>query len=80
MRSARKNPKSASMSNNEEGRSPGLQCFSQVDSNASLELNGGESSSMSPKDPAAPNLYRKSRVTSSPATDAQSIYARVSPF
>ncbi|KAJ1402859.1 Myc-type, basic helix-loop-helix [Sesbania bispinosa] len=82
MRNARKNPKSASMSKNEEGRSTCLQmqgsstCFSHVDSNASLELNGGASSSLSPKDPAAPNLYRKSRATNGPATDAQSIYAR----
>ncbi|KAK2458484.1 transcription factor bHLH84 [Trifolium repens] len=43
---------------------------------ASVELNRGTSPSLSPKEPKAPNLYRKSKVTSGLATDAQSIYAR----
>jgi len=51
-------------------------CFSQSDSNAYLEPNGGAS-----KDPAPPNLDRKSRATTSAAADPQSLYARVShPF
>lgn len=82
---SRKNLNSASMScNNEEDKSAGLQrqgsssCFSEGDSNPSLELNGGTSSSLSPKDPEAPNLYRKLRSTSCPGTDPQTLYARVS--
>jgi len=47
-------------------------CFSHVDSIR------GTSSSLSLKEAEAPNLGRKSRAASSPATDAQSIYARVS--
>ncbi|XP_020233246.1 transcription factor bHLH84 [Cajanus cajan] len=72
---SRKNPKSASMSNDEDDRSlslPRHSCFSQGDSNASLEPNGGVSS----KDLASPNSYRKSRATTRPATDSQSLYAR----
>ncbi|XP_057426551.1 transcription factor bHLH84-like [Lotus japonicus] len=63
---------------NEEGRRESIQisCFPQVDSNASLELNGGVSPSLSPKDPAVANLHGKSRAPSGFATDAQSIYAR----
>ncbi|TKY51033.1 Transcription factor bHLH85 [Spatholobus suberectus] len=74
---SRKNPKSASMRNYEDDRRWSLQghgsssCFSQGDSNATLEPNGEAS-----KDPADPNLYRKSRATTGPATDPQSLYAR----
>ncbi|RDX94849.1 Transcription factor bHLH85, partial [Mucuna pruriens] len=67
----KKNPKSTSMSNNEDDRSLSLQrhsCFSHGDSNASLE---GAS-----KDPAPSNLNRKSRANTAPATDPQSLYAR----
>ncbi|CAJ1977337.1 unnamed protein product [Sphenostylis stenocarpa] len=76
MRNAKlkKNSKSASMSKDEDDRTLNLQtrgCFSQGDSNASLEPNGGAS-----KDHAPPNLLRKSRATNSPATDPQSLYAR----
>lgn len=67
-------PKSASMSNNEEDLMwhGSNNCFSHVDS------IGGTSSNLSLKEPEAPNLGRKSRATGGPATDAQSIYARVS--
>ncbi|KAH1035936.1 hypothetical protein AAZX31_20G121500 [Glycine max] len=74
---SRKNSKSASTSNDEDDRSLSLQvqrnnsCFSQSDSNAYLEPNGGAS-----KDPAPPNLDRKSRATTSAAADPQSLYAR----
>ncbi|KAK7390974.1 hypothetical protein VNO78_19229 [Psophocarpus tetragonolobus] len=71
---SRKNPKSGSTSNYGDDRSLSLQrhsCFSQCDSNASLEPSGGAS-----KDPAVPNLFRKSRATTGPATDPQSLYAR----
>ncbi|KAG4998444.1 hypothetical protein AAZX31_10G244800 [Glycine max] len=78
LRSAKsgKNSKSASVSNDEDDRSLSLQaqrnsCFSQSDSNAYLEPNGGAS-----KDPAPPNLHRKSRATTGAATDPQSLYAR----
>ncbi|OIW12860.1 hypothetical protein TanjilG_24793 [Lupinus angustifolius] len=81
---SRKIPKSASMSSfNEEDRiSIGLQrqgsrsCVSEGDSDPSLEINGGESPSLSPKDPTPPNCNRKSRSTTSPATDPQTLYAR----
>ncbi|XP_058739074.1 transcription factor bHLH139-like [Vicia villosa] len=45
-------------------------------SNASMELNEGTSPILSPKEPEAPNLCRKSRARNGPATDSQSIYAR----
>lgn len=64
------------MNKNEDDRSLNLQgfgCFSQGDSSASLKPNGGAS-----KDPAPPNLLRKSRASNGPATDPQSLYARVS--
>ena len=69
------------MSNNEEDRirGPGLQvqsvssCSSEDDSNASRD--GGASSSLSPQDP---KTVGKSRTTKGPATDPQSVYARVS--
>ncbi|XP_061373895.1 transcription factor RSL2-like [Gastrolobium bilobum] len=73
---SRKNPNSASMSNNEDDKSAGLQMhgsssiFSEGETNDSMELNGRASSSLSPKDPAKP------RATSIPATDPQSLYAR----
>ncbi|XP_068491204.1 transcription factor bHLH139-like [Phaseolus vulgaris] len=70
----KKNSKSASMNKNEDDRSLNLQgfgCFSQGDSSASLKPNGGAS-----KDPAPPNLLRKSRASNGPATDPQSLYAR----
>ncbi|MCH99176.1 transcription factor bHLH84-like, partial [Trifolium medium] len=79
MRNVRKCPNSAFVSNNEEGLMwhGSKNCFSQVDSsNASIEQNRGTSPSLSPIEPKAPNLYRKSKATSSLATDAQSIYAR----
>lgn len=72
----KKNSKSASTNKNEDDRSlnlEGLGCFSQGDSNASLKPNGGAL-----KDPAPPSLLRKSRATKGPATDPQSLYARVS--
>jgi hypothetical protein len=82
MRNVRKCTNSASVINNEEGLMwhGSNNCFSHVYSNASVELNRGTSPSLSPKEPKAPNLYRKSKVTSGLATDAQSIYARVSPI
>ncbi|KAK7343522.1 hypothetical protein VNO77_12316 [Canavalia gladiata] len=70
---SRRNPMSASMSNEDDG-SLSLQrhgSSTQGDSNASLEPSGEV-----PKDLTALNLYRKSRATSSAATDAQSLYAR----
>ncbi|KEH44024.1 transcription factor [Medicago truncatula] len=72
-RNVRKCPKSASMSNNEEGLmwNGTNNRFSHVDS-----IGGIISSSLSPKEHEAPKLGRKSRAASSPATDAQSIYAR----
>ncbi|XP_061354589.1 transcription factor RSL2 [Gastrolobium bilobum] len=77
------NPKSASMSNNnEEDRSACLKgrssssCFSEDDSNASVGLTREESSSLSPKDPAILKLNSKSRADKCPATDSQSLYAR----
>ncbi|CAJ2630430.1 unnamed protein product [Trifolium pratense] len=79
MRNVKRCPNSASMSNNEESLMwhGSKNCFSQVDSsNASIELNRGTSPSLSPKQPKAPNLYKKSKATSGLATDAQSIYAR----
>ncbi|CAJ2630429.1 unnamed protein product [Trifolium pratense] len=78
MRNVRKCPKSAYMNNNENGiQWHGFSnCFSKVDSNAYVELNGRTSPSLSPKEPEAPNLCKKSRATNGPATDAQSIYAR----
>jgi len=72
----KKNSKCASVNKNEDDGSlnlQGLGCFSQGDSNASLKPNGGAS-----KDHAPPNLPRKSRATNGPATDPQSLYARVS--
>jgi hypothetical protein len=54
-------------------------CFSQVEANAYMELNGGTSPSLSPKEPKAPNLCKNSKATNGPATDSQSIYARVCP-
>lgn len=65
------------MSNNEEGLmwNGTNNRFSHVDS-----IGGIISSSLSPKEHEAPKLGRKSRAASSPATDAQSIYARVSPL
>jgi len=82
MRNVRNCPKSASMSHNEEGLMwhGSNNCFSQVNSNPSLEKNGGKPSTLSPKEPEAPKLCRKSKAGSGPATDAQSIYARVSPL
>ncbi|KAK7269922.1 hypothetical protein RIF29_22731 [Crotalaria pallida] len=81
---SRKIQKSASMSStNEEDRmSGGLQrqgsssCISEGDSNPSLELNGGISPSLSPKDVKATNFNRKSKSTSCLATDPQTLYAR----
>jgi len=80
MRNVRKCPKSACMSNNEEGLTwhGSNNCFPQVNSNPSLEQNGGTSSILSLKEPEAPKSCRKSKAGSGPATDAQSIYARVS--
>ncbi|XP_027364761.1 transcription factor bHLH84-like [Abrus precatorius] len=69
-----KNPMSTSISNDEDASSLSLQRHGSSikdDSNVSLEPSGRVS-----KDLAAPNLYRKSRATSSAATDAQSLYAR----
>ncbi|KAL2324278.1 hypothetical protein Fmac_023336 [Flemingia macrophylla] len=71
----RKDPKSASTSNDEDHRSLSLQrhsCFTRGDFNACLEPNGGVSS----KDSASPNSNRKSRATTRPAADSQSLYAR----
>lgn len=53
-------------------------CFSHIDSNAFMELNGGTSQSLCPKAVEAPNLCRKSRARNGHATDSQSMYARVS--
>ena len=78
-----KKPKSDSISNSEEGRSPDLQgfCSEDDDSNASQELNGGGSSSLSLKDSTSLKLKgKKSTANRGSATDPQSVYARVCPL
>ncbi|RDX88077.1 Transcription factor bHLH84, partial [Mucuna pruriens] len=79
-----KKPKCGSISNFEEGRSPGVQgqslsscCSEDDDSNASHELNGGGSSSLSLEDSTAVKLKgKKSTSNRGSATDPQSVYAR----
>ncbi|CAJ1977336.1 unnamed protein product [Sphenostylis stenocarpa] len=74
-----KKPKSDSISNSEEGRSPDLQdcCSEDDDSNASQELNGGGSSSLSLEDSTSLKLKgKKSTANRGSATDPQSVYAR----
>ncbi|KAK7343523.1 hypothetical protein VNO77_12317 [Canavalia gladiata] len=79
-----KKPKSASISNTEEGRNPDLQgqslsscCSEDDDSNASQELNGGGSSSLIPEEPTALKLKgKKSASNRGSATDPQSVYAK----
>lgn len=75
-----KKPKSDSISNSEEGRSPDLHgcCSEDDDSNASQELNGGGSSSLSLEDSTYLKLKgKKSTASRGSATDPQSVYARV---
>ncbi|KAJ4824988.1 hypothetical protein Tsubulata_014362 [Turnera subulata] len=55
---------------------PASSCCSDDDSNASLELTGGRSSSMSSKETSALNLNGKTRASRGAATDPQSLYAR----
>jgi hypothetical protein len=55
-------------------------CCSEDESNSSHELRGGSSSSLSQNDSTALKLSGKSRSSRGPATDPQSLYARVSPF
>ncbi|ESW15109.1 hypothetical protein PHAVU_007G045000 [Phaseolus vulgaris] len=74
-----KKPKSDSISNSEEGRSPDLHgcCSEDDDSNASQELNGGGSSSLSLEDSTYLKLKgKKSTASRGSATDPQSVYAR----
>ncbi|KAK7390975.1 hypothetical protein VNO78_19230 [Psophocarpus tetragonolobus] len=74
-----KKPKSDSVSNSEEVRSPDLQgCYSEDDdSNASQELNGGGSSSLSQEDSTSLKLKEKKSTSNRvSATDPQSVYAR----
>ncbi|KAI4298552.1 hypothetical protein L6164_032099 [Bauhinia variegata] len=81
---SKKMPKSASVGKNvnEDDGCPGLQgqrsssCCSEDESDASQELNGGASSSLSPKDPAALKLNGKARATKGSVADPQSLYAR----
>ncbi|XP_047161384.1 transcription factor bHLH84-like [Vigna umbellata] len=74
-----KKPKSDSISNSEEGRSPDLQgcCSDDDDSNASQELNGGGSPNLSLEDSTSLKLKgKKSTASRGSATDPQSVYAR----
>ncbi|TKY51034.1 Transcription factor bHLH84 [Spatholobus suberectus] len=79
-----KKPKSDSISNFEEGGSAGVQgqslsscCSEDDESNASQELNGGGSSSLSLEDSTALKLKgKKSTPNRGSATDPQSVYAR----
>lgn len=72
------------VSKNEEDRSQrqsSSSSYSEDDDsiNGSQELNGGESSSLSPKDDSALKSNGKSMSNNKgPATDPQSVYARVS--
>ncbi|KDP44486.1 hypothetical protein JCGZ_16319 [Jatropha curcas] len=74
--------KSKKLSNNDEESNAGLSgpasssCWSEDDSNASHELNGGVISSMSSKGTEAANLNGKTRASRGSATDPQSLYAR----
>ncbi|XP_020210482.1 transcription factor bHLH84 [Cajanus cajan] len=79
-----KKTKSDSTSNFEEGRSPGVQgqslsssCSEDDESNASQELNGGGTSSLSLEDSTTLKLKgKKSTSNRGSATDPQSVYAR----
>ncbi|OIW12859.1 hypothetical protein TanjilG_24792 [Lupinus angustifolius] len=81
----RKKQKTSSASNTEEDTNAGIQwlslsnCCSEDDSNASQEINGEGSSSLSlsPKDLKHVKINGKSRCSRGSATDPQSIYARV---
>lgn len=53
---------------------------SEDESNSSPELHGGSCSSLSQNDSTALKISGKSRSSRGPATDPQSLYARVSPF
>lgn len=55
-------------------------CSEDDESNSSHELHGGSCSSLSQNDSTAIKLSGKSRSSRGPATDPQSLYARVSPF
>lgn len=55
-------------------------CSEDDESNSSHELHGGSCSSFSQNDSTAIKLSGKSRSSRGPATDPQSLYARVSPF
>ncbi|XP_019439162.1 PREDICTED: transcription factor bHLH85-like [Lupinus angustifolius] len=80
----RKKQKTSSASNTEEDTNAGIQwlslsnCCSEDDSNASQEINGEGSSSLSlsPKDLKHVKINGKSRCSRGSATDPQSIYAR----
>lgn len=78
---SKRSTKSESISKNEEDRSFHRQssssCCSEDDSNASQELNVGSTSSVSPKDSASLKSNGKSMSSKGPATDPQSVYARV---
>ncbi|CAL0316342.1 unnamed protein product [Lupinus luteus] len=80
----RKKQKTSSTSNTEEDKNAGIQglslsnCCSEDDSNASQEINGEGSSSLtlSPKDSKHVKINGKPRCSRGSATDPQSIYAR----
>ncbi|KAF2320917.1 hypothetical protein GH714_031850 [Hevea brasiliensis] len=79
---SRKSQKLASSSSNDIDSNASLNrpasssCYSEDGLNASQELNGGASSSLSSKGTLALNLNGKTRVSSGTATDPQSLYAR----
>ncbi|XP_044490010.1 transcription factor bHLH84-like [Mangifera indica] len=80
----RKNQKTVPPTNNEQednnngalNRQTSSSCCSDDDSNASQELYGGETSSLSSKGKAAVNLNGKTRASRASATDPQSLYSR----